>query len=123
MTVRMATCAELAADFKRIEEIQGLYWRLEKSSTPTSMLLPWFPGAAKKRKERVMKALFTKLHDYVELRKNAGIPSSDAIDVLLGQGAPTSEIIEVSQIQYIKPSTEEITAFIVHACHHFCGSD
>ena len=53
MTVRMASCAELAADFKVIEEIQSLYWQLEKSATPTTLLLPWFPGPAKKRKERV----------------------------------------------------------------------
>ena len=106
MTVRMASCAELAADFKTVDEIQGLYWQLEKSATPTALLLPWLPGPAKKRKERVTKALFTKLHDYVELRKNAAVPSSDTIDVLLGQGVSTSEIVEVSRLQYIKSSTE-----------------
>ena len=123
MTVRMASCAELAADFKAVEEIQGLYWQLEKSATPTALLLPWFPGPAKKRKERVTTALFTKLHDYVELRKNAAVPSSDSIDLLLGQGVPTSEIVEVSQLQYIKSSTEEITTFIVRTRCHFRGSD
>ena len=112
MTVRMATCTELAVDFKALEEIQGLYWQLEKSATPTALLLPWFPGPAKKRKERVTKALFIKLHDYVELRKNSAVPSSDAIDVLLGQGVPTTEIVEVSRFQYIKSGTEEITMFI-----------
>ena len=122
MTVRMASCAELAADFKTVEEMQGLYWQIEKSATPTAMLFPWFPGPAKKRKERVTKVLFTKLHDYVELRKNAAVPSSDSIDVLLGQGIPTSEIVEVSQLQHIKSSTEEITTCIVRALHHFCGS-
>jgi hypothetical protein len=104
----MASCAELADDFKTVEEIQGLYWQLEKSATPTALLLPWFPGPAKKRKERVTMALFTKLHDYVEMRKNAAVPSSDSIDVLLQQGIPTSEIVEVSRL-YIKSSMEEIT--------------
>ena len=98
MTVRMASCAELGSDFKAIEEIQELYWQLEKSATPTAQLLPWFPGPAKKRKERVTKALYTKLHDYVDLRKNAAVPSSDSIDVLLGQGAPTTEIVQVSRL-------------------------
>ena len=108
MTVRMASCAELAADFKKIDEIQGLYGQLEKSSTPTTMLFPWFPGPAKKNRERVSKILYTKFHDYVELRKNAAVPSSDSIDVLLGQGVPTSEIVEVShwQLHHIKSSTE-----------------
>ena len=98
MTVRMASCAELGSDFKAIEEVQELYWQLEMSATPTAQLLPWFPGPAKKRKERVTKALYTKLHDYVDLRKNAAVPSSDSIDVLLGQGAPTTEIVQVSRL-------------------------
>jgi hypothetical protein len=97
MTVRMASCDELATDFKVIDEIQGLYWQLEKSATPTTLLLPWFPGPAKKRKEQVTKDLYVKLHDYVELRKKAAVPSSDTIDVLLGQGLPTSEVVDVSQ--------------------------
>ena len=91
----MISCDELATDLKAIEEIQRLYWRLEKSTTPTTLLLPWFPGPAKKRKEQVTKDLYIKLHDYVELRKKAAVPSSDAIDVLLGQGVPNSEIVEV----------------------------
>ena len=123
MTVRMATCAELAADLETIGEIQDSYWQLEKSATPTALLLPWFPGPAKKRKERVTKALYTKLYDHVELRKNAAVPSSDAIDVLLGQGVPTPEIIEVSQLQYTKTNTEGMTRFIVHSRRYFCGID
>ena len=112
MTVRMASCAELGADFKSIEEIQGLYWQLEKSATPTAQLLPWFPGPAKKRKERATKALFTKLHDYVELRRDAAVPSSDSIDVLLGQGVPTSEIVEVSRY---KTSMKHLKNYIVYS--------
>jgi sterol 14-demethylase len=94
MTVRMATCAELSSNLKDIEEIQRLYWDLEKSVTPTALLLPWFPGPAKKRKEQSTKGLYMKLRDYVELRRNAAVPSSDAIDVLLGQGLPDAEIIQ-----------------------------
>ena len=119
----MATCDELGVDFKMIEEIQRLYWQLEKSATPTVLLLPWFPSPAKKRKERATMALYTKLHDYVELRRNAAVPSSDSIDVLLGQGLPTSEIVQVSRLQYFKSSTEETTTFVVHARCHFRRSD
>ena len=108
MTVRMASCSELAADLKAVEEIQGLYWQqlLERSATPTALLFPWFSGPAKKTKERVTMALFTKLHDFVELRKNAAVPSSDSIDVLLAKGVPTAQIVEVGQLQYNKSSTE-----------------
>ena len=93
----MATCAELSDNFKAIEEIQVLYWKLEKSATPTALLLPWFPGPAKRRREQATKDLYIKLQDYVELRRDAQVPSSDAFDVLLGQGMPISEIVEVSR--------------------------
>ncbi|KAF8816057.1 cytochrome P450 [Phlegmacium glaucopus] len=93
MTVRMATCAELSDNFKAIEEIQALYWTLEKSATPTALLLPWFPGPAKKRKEQATKDLFMKLHEYVDLRRNAAVPSSDAIDVLLAEGLSNVDIV------------------------------
>ena len=104
----MVSCAELAADFKTIEEIQRLYWQVEKSSTPTAMLLPWVPGTAKRRKERATMALFTKLHDYAELRKNAAVPSADCIDVLLGQGLSTTEIVEVSSFDTLSEAQKRL---------------
>ena len=96
MTVRMASCAELSSNIKEVEEIQNLYWTLENSSTPTSLLLPWFPGSAKRRRQVATKELYTKLERYVEMRRNATVPSSDAIDILLAQGAGNQEIVGVS---------------------------
>ncbi|CAA7265289.1 unnamed protein product [Cyclocybe aegerita] len=94
MTVRMASCSELANDRATLDELQKLYWQLEKSSTPTALLPPWFPGPAKRRKRTATKELFTKTYDVVEARKKAAIPSSDAVDVLLGQGHSTTEVVE-----------------------------
>ena len=98
MTVRMATCTELSENIEAVEEMQALYWTLEKSSTPTSLLLPWFPGPAKKRKDQATKDLYMKLWHYVELRRNAAVPSStDAFDLFLEKGLTTAEIAGVSQ--------------------------
>ncbi|KAJ3510208.1 hypothetical protein NLJ89_g4815 [Agrocybe chaxingu] len=94
MTVRMASCSELAEDRTTLDELQKLYWQLEKSSTPTALLLPWFPGPAKKRKRTATKELFTKIYDVAEARRKAAVPSSDAVDVLLGQGQSTTEVVE-----------------------------
>jgi sterol 14-demethylase len=94
MTVRMASCDELAKDLETMEKIQSLYWTLEKSATPTSLLLPWFPGPAKKRKEAATKELFMKLYGFVETRRAAEVPSSDAIDVCIGQGMATENIVQ-----------------------------
>jgi hypothetical protein len=51
------------------------------------------PGPAKKRKEQATKNLFIKLQDYVELKKNAAVPSSDAIYLLLERGLATAQIV------------------------------
>ena len=84
MTVRTAICAGLAADPKTVEEIQGLYWPLEKSATSMALLL-WFP------------------------RPLCLLPMPSMFCWV-----PTSEIIEVSQLQY-KSSTEEITTLLAFA--------
>jgi len=94
MTVRMSTCSELAKDLQTIEEIQNLYWDLEKSATPTALLLPWFPGGAKKRKAVATKELFMKLYGVVEGRRHAAVPSADAIDVMIQQGLDTPNIVQ-----------------------------
>ncbi|KAJ7086226.1 cytochrome P450 [Mycena epipterygia] len=80
VTVRMASCREL-------------YWTLEKSATLIAILLPWFPSPARKARERATAELFVILHSYVDLRRNAAVPSSDPIDVLLAEGTPTDAII------------------------------
>jgi sterol 14-demethylase len=89
----MASCRELASDLPTLTEFQRHYWILEKSATPTALLLPWFPGPAKRAKEASTKALFTILTDYIEKRKKAPVPSSDGIDLLLGQGIDNISII------------------------------
>ncbi|KAF8182333.1 cytochrome P450 [Pholiota molesta] len=64
MTTRMATCDELSKDLQAIDEIQQLYWTLEKSATPTAFC---FLGES---------------------------PSADAIDLLIGQGLSDPEIVQ-----------------------------
>jgi hypothetical protein len=93
----MATCDELSKDLQAIDEIQKLYWTLEKSATPTALLLPWFPSKAKKNREIATGALFMKLKSFVDLRREAKVPSADAIDLLIGQGLSDPEIVQVCQ--------------------------
>jgi len=93
MTVRMATCRELATDLEALNKLQNDYWILEKSATPTALLLPWFPSKAKKNKETATRNLYTTLHGYVENRRSAEVPSADAIDLLLAEGLGNQEII------------------------------
>lgn len=93
MTVRMATCRELSSDMDELNLLQAEYWKLEKSATPTSLLLPWFPSKAKKDKETATKNLFTMLEKYVDKRRAAEVPTADAIDLLIAEGLSTELII------------------------------
>jgi len=98
MTVRMATCEELATDVEKVQKMSGLYWTLEKSATPVSLLLPWFPGTARKNKEEATRNLYNMLCHYVDLRRKAEVPNSDAIDILIADGEDNTTIISVGAI-------------------------
>lgn len=91
----MATCQELAEDRKAMDSLAQYYWTLEKSATPVSLLLPWFPGPAKKAKEQSTIALYTLFSHFVDLRRNASVPSTDPIDLLIAQGHSNETIIGV----------------------------
>ncbi|KAF9557039.1 cytochrome P450 [Agrocybe pediades] len=93
MTVRMATCEELAKDKKAIDDLTQNYWTLEKSATPVSLLLPWLPSKAKKAKETSTIALYNMLNDFVQLRRKAEVPSKDPIDLFIAQGESDETII------------------------------
>ena len=78
--------------------LANLYWIVEKSATPVKLLLPWFPGSAKKENARCTKELYEMLNGYVEERRNApeGL-GSDAIDVLISEKVLNPDIIDVSK--------------------------
>ena len=95
MTVRMATCREFAQDIQAVDEVHRQFWILEKSATPTRLLLPWFPGPARRRNDAATKELYMTLYTVVEKRRAAETPSSDAIDLLIAEGFENGEIIQV----------------------------
>ena len=93
--VRMASCQELATSPRSIQTMNDLYWKLEKSATPVGLLLPWFPGTAKKNKKQASQGLYDMLSHYVDVRRRAESSNSDAIDVLIADGADNTIIVEV----------------------------
>ena len=95
MTVRMASCRELATNIPAVDKLRRDYWMLEKSATPTALLLPWFPSTSKRNKKIARTSLFTTLRDYVALRKKADVPTLDAIDILLGKGLSNDDTVTV----------------------------
>ena len=91
----MASCREVATNIPAVDKLRRDYWTLERSATPTALLLPWFPSASKKNKKIATKSLFTTLRGYVELRKKADVPTLDAIGILLSKGMPSDDTVTV----------------------------
>lgn len=95
MTVRMATCRELAEDTNAVTTIAQSYWDIEKSASPAAILLPWLPIPDRKKKERATMALYTGIGKYVTMRREATTPSTDPIDILIANGDSDDKIIGV----------------------------
>ncbi|KIM37023.1 hypothetical protein M413DRAFT_31186 [Hebeloma cylindrosporum] len=93
MTVRMATCRELAEDKQAIEELRRHYFNIEQSTTPVAVLLPWFPGQARKTREKATLGLYLLIRKFVTMRRKAKVPSSDPIDVFMENGDSDEVII------------------------------
>jgi hypothetical protein len=94
----MFACDELAEDPNTIRKLQENYWKLERSATPTSLLLPWLPSLGKINKQIATISLYLTLRGYVEKRKLSDAPNADAIDILLARGLDTKETITVGDL-------------------------
>jgi len=71
------------------------YEIVEEKFTPATFLLLWFPSSVKKSKEKAARNLHTMLAKYVELRRNATMPSSDVIDESIAGGCNNESVIAV----------------------------
>lgn len=100
MTVRMATCKELAEDWAAIDRLFGLYWKLEKSATMVGLLLPWLPSKARRDKKQATADMYSMLSGYVDSRRSVQETGSDAIDLLIEKGDNNTDIIGVSRFGF-----------------------
>ncbi|KAJ6503905.1 cytochrome P450 [Mycena sanguinolenta] len=94
MTIRMATCRELADNPGVIARLSKCFLLHEQALSPISFLLPWFPGRDRKIKEGATKGLFQLLYHFVDTRRKSTVKSADAFDVLIAEGYDNMEIIK-----------------------------
>ena len=120
MTVRMATCRELAEDWAAIHRLFRLYWTLEKSATPVGVLLPWLPSKASRDKKQATAEMYNMMCGYVDSRRSAQEPGTDAIDLLIAQGEDNMSIVGVGRSHALFVGSL-IPSISVHFFHCFCG--
>ena len=120
MTVRIASCDDLAKNEVDLKKIGELFMTLQKSTTPVSLVLPWLPSPAKKSGKQATTEIYTMLHTYVEARRHVE-PTNDAIDVLVADGETTQNIVGVSPgSEVARVFAKSDPTFEVHHVGAFC---
>ena len=120
MTVRMATCRELAEDEVAVDRLFGLFWKLEKTATPVGLLLPWLPSKAIRDKKQATADMYNTVFGYIASRRSARESGSDAIDLLIAQGDDNVTIVEVSW-SHVLFARCLIPSIAVRSQGHLCG--
>ncbi|THU83558.1 cytochrome P450 [Dendrothele bispora CBS 962.96] len=92
----MATCREFSSDLATLSEFKAHFLNVETNTHPNSAVFPWLYHSVRRSKEASVKALHSTLAHFVEKRRQATVPNSDAIDILLAQNASTPDIVLLS---------------------------
>ena len=89
MTTHMLSCRDLTTNEADLKKFGKLFMTLQTSTTPVSLLLPWFPSPARKMGRQATTDIYTMLYTYVGTRRHMD-PTSDAIDILY---VPTDDAV------------------------------
>ncbi|KAH8115445.1 cytochrome P450 [Phellopilus nigrolimitatus] len=94
LTIRAASCLEIADDPVAVKRVMQLYWDMENSVSPASRLLTWFPSTVRKRKQQATADLYLLLKGVIDKRKEEGRREDDTVQVLLDEGDGVNDIIQ-----------------------------
>lgn len=93
LTCRALSYREIADDPTLVARVAKLYWEIENGGTASAVLLPWFPSAARKRKEKATTDLYLLLKGTLEKRLAEGREEEDAAQALLDSGDNVNDIV------------------------------
>ncbi|KAH7917327.1 cytochrome P450 [Leucogyrophana mollusca] len=92
LSMRLATCNEFCDDPTKVKALMRIFDRLEAGSTPTSVILPWFPTPARIGRLLAGGELYKMISDVVQARKKEGRREDDPLQVLIDKGFTLVEI-------------------------------
>ncbi|QRW08994.1 cytochrome P450 family protein [Ceratobasidium sp. AG-Ba] len=93
LTVRTATCREIADSVENCKRMEKIYWNIEKGTTPATVLLPWLPSSARNRQKEATAEMYTWLDDIVKARQTENRREEDALQDLIDLGDSTADIM------------------------------
>lgn len=94
-TVRCLTCAEIANNPVVVARLKELYDRVDRGTTPATVLFPWFPSPAMIMKFRATKEIYDIVVATIKVRKESGVSHNDSLQMLLDSGDEPSMIVGV----------------------------
>ncbi|KAG9093832.1 hypothetical protein FRC06_011362 [Ceratobasidium sp. 370] len=93
-TIRTIGCREIADSMENCKRLEQLYWHVERGSTPTSLLLPWFPSQARKLKTAATTEIYMWLDSIIKARQNENRRENDALQDMLDSGESTPTVVQ-----------------------------
>lgn len=94
--LRCLAPVELADDAAVADRLRELYDALDTSTTPASVLFPWFPSPSAIRKVMSTKKIYDIISEAVDTRlKGHVIPHNDALQLMIDNGDDRAVMIGV----------------------------
>ena len=95
-SVRCLSCHELADDATTVDRLRVLYDKLDTSTTPASVLLPWLPSPSMVTKLHASKKVYDIVDGAIRARIESGISRDDTLQMLIDSGDDKLIIVGVS---------------------------
>jgi hypothetical protein len=93
--MRCLTCAEIAGDPEIVARLRQLYEKVDRGTTPATVLFPWFPSPAMLSKARATKQIYDIIVNAIKVRNQSGVPFNDTLQIFLDEGDELSTIVGV----------------------------
>jgi len=93
MTTRALGVKEIADDPVILGKLAELYFKVEESTSPSSVLLPWFPSRSRNSRKEATTALYTLISDTLKKRQDEGRTEEDPAQYMFDQGDSVHEIV------------------------------
>jgi sterol 14-demethylase len=99
LTMRAVGCDDIAEDPALLKKTLSLYETIDSSTTPATVIFPWFPTPALIKRTVAGARLYMMLQKIAERRRKNNVRGEDALQFLLDQGDTMDKIIAVSNHQ------------------------
>ncbi len=120
-TVRCLTCTEIADDPEIVARLRQLYDKVDRGTTPATVLFPWFPSPAMVSKARATKQIYDIIMNAITVREQSGVSHNDVLQIFLDSGDEVSTIAGVSSaFSKVRRSISQTHNTLVYDRSRYC---